>query len=275
MVKLLKTMGCSILGLVATQINALNPTPGIYAGVLVGASGELSSNASYLSPFLNFQVDTQTEFGQRIQALIDQYQYRNPNRDLTLTYNILGQIGGQIGYRWDRFRLEGQIFYNSAPYKSFKVTNGVNTVSLSNDDTQENYFSGSTNTFALMMNAYFDLLPPDYVDTNFAPFIGIGGGYARVNNNFQFYVQGQQINQYRETRTQGAAAGQVMAGVLYFLDDFSNFGIDFRFFSTANISPNIAAQMAQYNIQTPSQGLSYNAQIASINLTFNGALNLG
>jgi hypothetical protein len=257
-------LGCSLLLIAANQIYALNPTPGVYAGVIVGASGELGMDASYLTPFVDYQVKSGTPLGQRIQQIIDQQIASNPNRTLSLNYNILGLIGGQIGYRYDKFRFEGEFFYNSAPYKNFRISNGVDTLTLSNDDTKDSYIAGSTNTTGIMFNIFVDLLPPDYIDSNFAPFLGIGGGYARVQNNFELYVQGTQVNQYRDNRTQGAAAGQLMAGVLYFLDDFSNFGVDFRFFSTAKINPNIG----QY-------GYSYNAQIASINLTFNGALNFG
>lgn len=260
----LKTkLGCSLLLIAANQIYALNPTPGVYAGVIVGGSGQLSQNASYLKPFIDYQVQSNTTIGQRIQELIDK-RNSSSNRTYSLNYNILGLIGGQIGYRYDKFRFEGEVFYNSAPYKNFRISNGVDTLTLSNDDTQNNYISGSTDTTGIMFNMFLDLLPPDYIDSNFAPFLGIGGGYARVQNNFQFFVEGEQVNQYRESRTQGAAAGQLMAGVLYFLDDFSNFGIDFRFFSTAKINPNIGPF-----------GYSYNAQFASINLTFNGALNFG
>jgi hypothetical protein len=258
-----KKLGCALLLIATNQVSALNPTPGVYAGVIVGASGQLSQNASFLTPFVDYAVQKDNYLAEQIQEVIDSLS-DNARRDLSLNYNILGLIGGQIGYRYDKFRIEGEFFYNSAPYKNFKISNGVNNVSLSNDDTQTSYINGSTNTSGILLNVYLDLLPPDYVDSNFAPFLGVGGGYARVQNNFQFYVQGNLVNEYVQNRTQGAAAGQLMAGVLYFLDDFSNFGIDFRFFSTANISPNVGPF-----------GYSYNSQIASVNLTFNGALNLG
>lgn len=249
-----------LLGSSSSFIYALNPIPGVYGGVIVGGSGELGITTPFLGPLANKIIASGRPIAIELQQLIT----NNNNLSHDLNYSILGLVGAQLGYRWNKYRLEGQFFYNSAPYKNLTFSNGVKSITISSNDTSDNYISGNTNTMAFMLNAYFDLLPPDYVDSNLAPFIGIGGGYASVQNNFDFYYKGTEVSQFNIGTTQGAAAGQVMAGLLYFLDDFSNFGLDFRFFSTSNLT-------AQLPYNTP----TYKAQFASVNLTFNGAFNFG
>ena len=239
---------------------AINPIPGVYGGVIVGGSGQLGIDSPFVNPLNDLLINSDTEIGQKIQAL------SVPNSTLsdTLSYSILGLIGGQLGYRWHQTRLEAELFYNSAPFSSLRISNGVEKITISSNDTSRNYISGSTGTLAVMLNAFYDLLPPDYYDSSFAPFVGIGGGYVSVNNTMQFYLGGQELQFWNIDETKSAAGGQVMAGVLYFLDDFSNFGVDVRFFSSTNISSTVK--------DIP---YSYNVQIFSVNLTFNGAFNFG
>lgn len=250
----------SLIILSLNQAFALNPIPGVYGGVIVGGSGQLGINAPFVSPLNGLLIDSNTDLGERIQAL----SLSGNNLTDTLSYSILGLIGGQLGYRWHQTRLEAEVFYNSAPFSSLRISNGINKVTISSNDTSRDYISGSTGTLAVMLNAYYDLLPPDYYDSNFAPFLGIGGGYASINNTMQFYKDGSELQFWNIDETRSAVGGQIMAGVLYFLDDFSNFGIDVRFFSTTNISSTVE------NIP-----YTYNVQIFSVNLTFNGAFNFG
>lgn len=250
----------SLIILSLNQAFALNPIPGVYGGVIVGGSGQLGIDSPFVRPLNNLLIGSNTDLGDRIQALSNS----SSNLSDTLNYSILGLIGGQLGYRWHQARLEAELFYNSAPFSSLRISNGVDKITISSNDTSRNYISGSTGTLAVMLNAYYDLLPPNYYDSNFAPFIGIGGGYASINNTMQFYLEGQELQFWNIDETRSTAGGQIMAGVLYFLDDFSNFGIDVRFFSTTNISSTV-----------DSIPYTYNVQIFSVNLTFNGAFNFG
>jgi hypothetical protein len=256
-----KILASIILTTVPSLHYAINPTPGVYGGLIVGGSYQLGIDAPFLGPFANTVVSSTNPYAAELQALINQ---NKNNLNYKLNYSFLGLLGGQLGYRWNKCRLEAQFLYNTAPYSDLVLSNQQSSYTISSNDTATSYITGNTYTMAFMFNAYLDLLPPDYVDSNIAPFVGIGGGYASVQNNFQFYYNGTNAVQYDYGRTQSAGAGQVMAGILYFLDDFSNFGLDFRFFSTTNLTANL-----------PYSTNSYNAQFASVNLTFNGAFNLG
>lgn len=239
---------------------AIHPIPGVYGGVIVGGSGQLGIDSPFIRPLDYLLRNTSSIIGNKISELVQ----TNNNLNYNINYSILGLIGGQLGYRWNNFRLESELFYNSAPVSDLVFSNGVNKVTISSNSNSTNYFVGTTSTLAVMFNAFYDLLPPDYYDSSFAPFIGIGGGYASVNNNMQFYLEGSESEYWNIAQTKSAGAGQVMAGVLYFLDDFSNFGLDVRFFSTTNIASSIE------NLNS-----TYNVQIFSVNLSFNGAFNFG
>lgn len=251
----------SLLMTILNQSMALNPIPGIYGGVIVGGSGQLGINAPFVGPLNDLLLNSNSDLGTQIQSLNARVDQLNNS----LNYSILGLIGGQLGYRWNKYRAEAEVFYNSAPFSDLEISNGSRKLTISSNNTSTNYISGSTATLGIMLNLYYDLLPPDYYDSNFSPFVGIGAGYASVKNSMQFYLEGSKLQFWNLDTTQSAGAGQVMAGILYFLDDFSNFGLDVRFFSTTNITSNSLQQNSN----------SYNVQIFSVNLTFNGAFNFG
>lgn len=222
-------------GIIFSQVSfALNPEDGLYAGVLVGPSW---------APSITLRT----------------------TQALELNYQIMGQIGAQVGYRCDKVRAEAEFFYNSNPYSNI-VFNGV---TYTTNKTTENYFNGQTNLMFGMFNVYYDLLPPPSTDSNFAPFVGIGVGYGSSQNTLSITANSEEITPSGLGKSHTTFGGQVIGGLLGFLDDFSYFMLDVRYFSTPNYTQNITY------LNGNTQQIDYKNQIVSVNLSFNSALNLG
>lgn len=246
------------IGLTSTSIFALNPTPGLYGGIIVGGSYAPSITSPAID-WLFYNYFPNAGFN----------GYNINNLKASLNYSFLGLIGAQLGYRFDKIRLEGEFFYNSNPYSSITVTNNnqtIFTISGNSNELSGNYIEGQTNTAAGMINLYYDLLPPDYIDASFAPFLGVGVGYASVQNGLDVFIAGTQANQNTIGKTHNNIAGQAMAGVLLFLDDFSYFTLDFRYFTTGTQSQYVNIVDTTY---------TWKNQLVSVNLSFNGHINLG
>ena len=222
-------------GVLFTQgLSALNVEEGLYAGVLLGASW---APAIQLNTIPSFQ----------------------------LNYDIMGQVAGQLGYRWDKVRAEAEFFYNSNTYSNV-VFDGV---TYSSRKTTENFYTGQTNIMFGMINLYYDLLPPPDTDSSFAPFVGIGAGYGSIQNTLAITFNSEQITPSNLANSHTSYGGQVIGGFLGFLDDFSYFMFDVRYFTTPNYTQNITFRNGN------TQQISYKNEIVSVNLTFNGALDLG
>ena len=222
-------------GILLSQVSfGLNPEPGVYAGVLLGPSW---------APSITLKTTPAFE----------------------LNYQVMGQIGAQVGYRWDKVRAEAEFFYNSNPYSNIVFNN----VTYTTNKTTDNFFTGQTNLMFGMFNLYYDLLPPPNTDSSFAPFVGIGAGYGSSQNTLAITLNGEQITPSSLGRSHTTYGGQVIGGLLGFLDDFSYFILDIRYFSTTNYTQNITFQNGS------TQDISYKNQIVSVNLSFNRALDLG
>ena len=221
-------------GLLFSQASfAVNPEQGLYAGILLGPSW---------APAITL----------------------NTSPSFELTYQVMGQLGGQVGYRWDKVRTELEFFYNSNPYSDIVYNNVTYTANKSTDT----FFTGQTNLMFAMFNLYYDLLPPANVDSNFAPFIGIGAGYGNSQNTLSLTYNSVQVTPSDLGRSHTSYGGQVIGGLLAFLDDFSYFIIDLRYFTTPNYTQNITF------LNGSTQEISYKNQTISVNLSFNGAINL-
>lgn len=210
---------------------ALHPVQGLYGGILLGFN---------YTPKTNLYLPTFTP---------------GVNVDGTLNYGILGDIGGQVGYRWNKYRLEGQFIYNNSPYKSI-VVGGV-TIRDDSSNTTGVRLEGSTDTGLAMVNGYYDFFTSD-ASRNFIPYVGAGVGYAYVSNNLKIYNKEVVVTAGRIKETNTSPAGQIILGSSYFLDDFTFFGMDVRYFTTSS----------------KSNALDSRVQVYSFNLSFNGAFNI-
>jgi hypothetical protein len=234
--------------------HALNPVQGWYGGVLIGANYTPSAD------FFSTPAYQATTPGTSTTLKID--------TAATLNYGTMGEIGGQLGYRHQNYRVEGQYFYNNSPYSSLALNsltiNGVpthNTNTLKTSSDVSPYIEGSTDTGLLMLNGFYDFLPTN-PSGHVAPYLGLGLGYAYSSNNFSIYFQpvvDGSITQYKIKQHMTSPAGQGILGLTYFLDDFSSFGLDFRYLTTSGKSDLLQSRV----------------QVYTLNFLFNGAFNFG
>ena len=219
---------------------ALNPMPGTYAGIVAGAS--------YI-PKLNF------EFNNPLTP------YTTKQSTGVLAYDLMGNIGGQLGYRFcDNYRIEGEFTYNFVPYAYLKL----GEVTFHSPDSSAGIrLRGTKDAGIGLINLYYDAFG-DF-SSNVVPYVGIGGGYAYMYNFIEFFYNDVYISGTRKSAYTGRVAGQAIIGISYYLDDFSAFSLDGRYLST------LAGQVTT----SRNQVISSSMQTYSFNIVFNGAFELG
>ncbi|MDP3560878.1 MAG: P44/Msp2 family outer membrane protein [Legionellaceae bacterium] len=277
----------SALCLIQMPSYALNPVQGTYAGVFLGVSYSPSAQFVFQPPisFTGPNASVSAESG-------------------SISNSVLGNIGGQIGYRFcENYRVEGEFFYNNNHFKNLTVQNITltspfysltppNSITYNNvENSPDAHIQGDRNTGAFMINGFYDFFIPNNDGySTVVPFVGLGIGYSYVQNALQFYREQTSANvtnpassreilqalQIRKTY-----AGQVIGGFHYFLDDFTWFSVDLRYWTTGS-STN---PTTQYTLISPTERTvinnSYvnlfgkNTQLYTANLSFNGAFDFG
>ena len=203
------SLGLCMFLLKAQAVFAITPVPALYAGLVLGGSYQTSSTLNVYNPITNSKVPVKLE------------------------HSFLGNIGGEVGYRFNHFRLEGELFINSNPYKSLKV--GNYTLNKTGNFSTGYAMKGQTNIGALMINGFYDFFS-EKDGSNFAPYVGIGVGYAYIMNNIKFYYNNNQIPNSSFSYNTSAPAAQGIVGFGHFLDNFTFVSLDFRYFTTKAIS---------------------------------------
>lgn len=202
---------------------------GAYGGILLGASMSTQTlNFTFNDPVTLFPVTGQMKF------------------------SAFGNAGGQVGFRFIPFRLEVEGFFNSSPYRRLQLGSTIYYAGSKSTGTR---MKGQVVTGAGMANAYYDFITPD-CPTTIAPYLGVGVGYAYLKHNIKFYANNVPIAGTISEGTNTTPAAQAIAGVSYFLDDFTWFGLDYRYFTTRNLD-----------------FFDARFQLNSINVTFNGSFN--
>lgn len=256
--KKLAKLGVATIGLISSNTFAVNPVSGWYGNLLIGTSAVQTVERSFSFPV-------------------------NQNGSLVyldgtgqLSYSILGNLGIALGYRCEKYRGEAQFLYNNNPYKEITftgdsqqivITTGANSISTRKTGTTSWNLDGSTTTMGIMANGYYDFLPNN-PRSNIAPYVGLGVGYAYTSNSLSMtcvnnagkncvVTSGDKIRSVEKNIW--SVAGQGIAGVSYFLDDFTTFGLDFRYFSTVSEVP-------LFNTRN---------QFISLNFLFNGTFDAG
>lgn len=248
------------LGLMAFLLSgsiahALNPITGWYAGFIVGGSKPPDINFNVIDP-----IELKSGLG-------------------VLTYSVLGNLGGQLGYRVNQFRVEGEFFYNNNPYKHLEIdglnipNNGspattIQQLSIQSKTVPNPFtFTGYTQTFALMFNGIYDIYIPNYTE-HVVPYVGAGIGYEQVKNSILFFNNGTATNTASsESGTvivSNNFAGQAIVGLSYFLTEYTSFSFDYRYLSSTRAD------------KADSQRNSFTSrpQLYSVNFVFNSAFNL-
>lgn len=248
-----------IVGLtISSHVFSADPVQGLYVGVLAGVS-----HAS--NPQLNFSVN--------------QSSY-NP----TITLGPIGGGGGfSLGYKVNRFRLEGEFLFNINNYSEAKIgpCTLISPTVLGPQGTCPEFiednnigFKGNTAGLYGLFNVFFDFLSID-TNVNFVPYVGLGVGGAIIQNKIQIqnsqYASSDAVQiSIDKTVSKNGIAGQGIIGFSYYLDDFATIGMDFRYLTT--VKSNSSNSRTNFNSNANS-----NSQfgIATINFTGNFALDKG
>ena len=241
-------LGLLTLLLCSSAAYSLNPIPGLYAGLIVGGSKAPDINFNVITPIQDLSGQGQDLSGQGV-----------------ITYSVLGNIGGQVGYRINQLRVEGGFIYNNNSYSHMEVgginipnSNSLQTSSTSNPFT----FSGYTNTYAVMFNGIYDVYIPNYTD-NVVPYVGLGVGYEHVENNLIIYNNGATTPNSVISRYTNNFAGQAIVGLSYFVTDYTSWSLDFRYLSALRSTED-----------TTFNSFQSRPQLYSVNLLVNLAFNL-
>lgn len=190
--------------LLSVTTYAAVPTEGWYGGIFFGPTYAPKLNFTLTNPLLGIPVSSE------------------------LTYQSSFNVGGQVGYRYGKFRYEGEVISNQNNYKSLEigsmnVSTHLNTLGLQ--------LAGNTRFFAGLLNIYYEIYPNE-MEVRLVPYVGVGGGYTNIKNSINMtYLQ---RIAYSRSSTVSAPIGQVIAGLNYLFTDRASVGLDFRYLSTPN-----------------------------------------
>lgn len=227
--KSILTASLSALLLLSGPAQALDPVPGLYAGIFVGGTMTPPATLHFIHPLTLGPTSGK------------------------LNYSYYGDIGGELGYRYNQFRMESELLFNQSPFRKFTIGD----FQVTNSKSSGIRFSGFTRTAALMINGIFDAYSI-FDQTCYVPYVGIGIGYARVQNSVKLFNNNVVIPGTSLSNHQNGGAAQFILGLNYFMDDFTTIGLDYRYFTAKQALP----------ITTRN---TFNA----INLSFTGSFDLG
>lgn len=162
-----------------------------------------------------------------------------------LDYKLGGGGGFAFGYRMKSLRLEGELSGSYTAYDDLKLSDGI---TLPNNNIS---FKGNTNLIAGLFNIYYDFYRHghDGETLNTVPFVGLGLGYASVDNKFKFGTSGSSSSLETNNERESVGIYQAILGVNYFFDDFSAIGINYRFQGTGKLNTfNHSYQNNQINL---------------------------
>lgn len=192
--------------LVGQAVYAVNTPSGWYGGAMLGPTSSHTVNFTTFNPRSN-----RVESGQ-------------------LLYSILGYIGGQVGYRFNQLRAEGEFFFNSAPYHQLTLGGQKFTTST---HTTSWHIKGQTNTGAFMLNGFYDFMRMTDNNVFWVPYVGVGIGYGEINNNVKYYLDKAFIK--KTTAKANSPLAQGIIGISYFVDDFFWFSADYRYIASKSL----------------------------------------
>lgn len=210
----------ALAGLLLANCSAFAATPmeGWYAGLMLGANYIPKVNFTLATPYLLTILPA---------SLL-------ANNQLGFRVGIDG--GGQVGYRICNFRLEGQLLFSATPYNNLTLLG----VQFKRHSQPSIYLpggvpsiGGGTDFGAGIFNAYYDFFNEES-DPSFVPYVGLGIGYAYVQNKISFkYITplGKQFQASFKDNVSKPVA-QLIVGTSYFYSDETAFALDFRYLTT-------------------------------------------
>ncbi|KTD62045.1 outer membrane protein [Legionella spiritensis] len=234
--------GIAGLLLVSCSAFAANPVTGLYVGMVGGLS--YTSNTDSPFPYTTVQQAVNSGFANAnatynpIPPLVSPLPATVTDNIGEIAYSVGGNVGGQLGYRWKKFRFEGELMFNMNQLSSVNY----DSYSFKDHTTPDGFrMKGSTYFIAGLFNAYYELYK-EGSDANFVPYVGLGIGFAKLNSNMKLYntyvnnVYAKKSAVAEFTDNSGAPIVQGIIGASYFLDDFTSIGVDFRYLKTNMIS---------------------------------------
>lgn len=214
---------------------AVNPVMGWYGGLMLGPSYTPKQNFTFINPLTGLSTNG------------------------SVSHSVMGDFAGQIGYRCNHYRFEGELLLNYNPIGS--LTFGSVTIDKTKSSSTGLGLKGQTVTGAILANAFYDFFGES---SSFSPYLGLGVGYATSRTKTKFYYANTLISNSTVSNNANSAAAQLIFGLNYFMDDYATIGLDYRYFTTATIQHNKA------NSQNSSRN-----QINSINIVLSGAFDSG
>lgn len=227
---------CLAVWFFSMPVYSLNVVEGWYGGIILGANYSPDVKYVYVSPY---------EF----DAL---YDFDLTTQGGKLTYSAFGNIGGLFGYRFPGgFRLEFEADYSYVPYQKLAInlltsspvidTTTLTTISDTTNTTvivrSPNHstaikMEGSTSSGFAFANAFYEYIQYG-CENPWVPYIGIGLGWGYINNSAKLFDNEYDVNNGNASINTSTAMGQGIVGINYFLDDFTAFGMDFRYITSA------------------------------------------
>jgi opacity protein-like surface antigen len=197
---------------------AVNPVPGFYGGLYGGLSNGPSSRD------ISFTFNGTQFFG-------------------TIDNSVIGGgAAAYIGYRLKILRAEAEILYNRFSYGNLVFGNcTLNSPNIPPNGQCPTFvsnnlvgFSGSTWGVYGFFNGYIDFLLSSDDSTALAPYIGVGIGYAKITNSPNF-VNVVQTTSFGGNVSASTSAAQGIIGIAYWIDDYVNMAMDYRYITTNNL----------------------------------------
>jgi hypothetical protein len=235
---------------------AVSPVEGIYVGGIFGGTYQHNVHGTVNSNTILNELSIPST---AIPSLV-----ANQPISSTLGYQMLVDGGGQIGFRFcENFRLELEGLYNKNPYNFLSVGNF--TIYNNSSSTAGFRIDGSTSSGLGIVNFYYDFLGDG--SNSLVPYIGGGGGYAYIYNVTKIFYNGTLVTPNQQSvKTQNSTfVGQAIIGASYFMDDFFSVSVDARYYATPT-------QQFTTNFGVTQ---NMNMQVYSVNMLFNGVLELG
>ncbi len=191
--------------LASSSLFAVEPAIGWYGGLFVGPSLTPSRDVTVIIPSPYTSIVTPS-----------------------LSYGLLVNGGGQLGYRCNKFRFEGELLYNINNINKITEEAIIGPYTIS---TSEN-LSGETWLIGGLFNVYYEFYDIDNSATRWVPYLGLGVGYAQINSSLNYTLNGIHAN-YRISQISNEPIAQGILGINYFLSDMTSLGTDFRYYTTS------------------------------------------
>jgi opacity protein-like surface antigen len=149
-------------------------------------------------------------------AMLSDSDITDSGATITTEYDTGWTLGGALGYDFNRFRVEGEISYQ---------TNDVDKIGAMGVSFDAN---GDVSSLAFLINGYFDFVN----DTGFIPYLTAGLGYAKVEFND---LSVPALGLSGGSDDDSVFAYQVGLGVGYAVTEKVTIDVKYRYFATEDL----------------------------------------